>query len=421
MNDTVISVENLSKRYLIGRCTSRLDGRGTFRDALVANVRNAMSKTVDTVRGRQLIAGDRIDEFWALDNINFEVKRGEVVGILGRNGAGKSTLLKILSRITEPTAGRVHLRGRIASLLEVGTGFHPELSGRENIFLNGAILGMSRAEIRAKFDEIVSFAEVEQFIDTPVKRYSSGMYLRLAFSVAAHLSPEILLVDEVLAVGDLEFQNKCLGKLEAVSTKEERTVVFVSHNMAAISGLCKRGIFIDRGKISFAGDVREAIDRYASSHDLSSSVHFQGDPTKPSILSVSIDQAALADGDLIVDIAFSSPFPLRPVPGALVKSSLGIAILDTDTRIHPTEYNPESTNSGVLKLVARQIPLVSGRYFVSVWLSDWQTDYDHKDTVISFDFPRMRNSTSKTTGCGLLDLDARWFLAQDTLVLPPAG
>lgn len=412
MNDTVISVENLGKCYLIGHSVPRLDRHATFRDAFIKNIRSAISKTVDTARGRQLIAGDRIDEFWALQNVNFEVKRGEVVGILGRNGAGKSTLLKILSRITEPTTGRVHLKGRIASLLEVGTGFHPELSGRENIFLNGAILGMSRAEIKAKFDEIVSFAEVEQFIDTPVKRYSSGMYLRLAFSVAAHLSPEILLVDEVLAVGDLEFQNKCLGKLEAVSTKEERTVIFVSHNMAAISGLCKRGIFIDHGRIGFAGDVKDAIDRYASSHDLSASVHFENDATKPAILFVSVDQDALADGDLIVDIGFRSPFPIRPVPGVVVRSSLGVTIFDTDSRIHTKGYHVESTNSGVLRLEVRQMPLISGRYFISVWLSDWQTDYDHKDTAISFDFPRRRDSTSKTAGSGFFDLDARWHLSQ---------
>ncbi len=183
------------------------------------------------------------EDFWALRNVSFEVRRGEVVGIIGRNGAGKSTLLKILSRITDPTEGRVKLRGRVASLLEVGTGFHPELTGRENIYLNGAILGMSRAEIRAKFDEIVSFAEVEKFLDTPVKRYSSGMYVRLAFAVAAHLEPEILLVDEVLAVGDAAFQKKCLGKMEEVS-RGGRTILFVSHQMAAVQNLCQSGILL---------------------------------------------------------------------------------------------------------------------------------------------------------------------------------
>jgi lipopolysaccharide transport system ATP-binding protein len=205
--------------------------------------------------------GFRKEEFWALRDVSFEVKQGEVVGIIGRNGAGKSTLLKILSRITEPTRGRIELRGRVASLLEVGTGFHPELSGRENVFLNGAILGMSRAEIRRKFHEIVAFAEVEQFLDTPVKHYSSGMYVRLAFAVAAHLEPEILIVDEVLAVGDIEFQRKCLGKMEQVAGGG-RTVMFVSHNMAAIHRLCSRTLYLRQGHLMTDGPSAEVIDRY---------------------------------------------------------------------------------------------------------------------------------------------------------------
>jgi len=204
------------------------------------------------------------EDFWALRDVSFEVKRGEVVGIIGRNGAGKSTLLKILSRITEPTTGRVELDGRVASLLEVGTGFHPELTGRENVFLNGAILGMSRAEIRKKFDEIVAFAEVEKFLDAPVKRYSSGMYVRLAFAVAAHLEPEILIVDEVLAVGDAEFQKKCLGKMQDVA-KGGRTVLFVSHNMAAIKSLTTRGIVLKTGKVVYTGQTASAIEAYNNS------------------------------------------------------------------------------------------------------------------------------------------------------------
>ena len=203
------------------------------------------------------------EDFWALRGISFEVKQGEVVGIIGRNGAGKSTLLKILSRITKPTEGRVRIRGRVASLLEVGTGFHPELTGRENIFLNGAVLGMTREEIRHKFDEIIAFAEVEKFLDTPVKRYSSGMYVRLAFGVAAHLEPEILIVDEVLAVGDAEFQKKCLGKMHEVS-KGGRTVLFVSHNMNAIRTLCRRAVVLDKGRVEFIGDAAEGIGHYTS-------------------------------------------------------------------------------------------------------------------------------------------------------------
>ena len=204
------------------------------------------------------------EEFWALKDVSFEVKQGEVVGIIGRNGAGKSTLLKILSRITEPTEGRVTLRGRVASLLEVGTGFHPELTGRENIFLNGAILGMSKVEIKKKFDEIVAFAEVERFLDTPVKRYSSGMYVRLAFAVAAHLEPEILVVDEVLAVGDAEFQKKCLGKMKDVATGG-RTVLFVSHNMGAVRNLCQQGILLEKGHLRNQGEIIKVTDSYLRS------------------------------------------------------------------------------------------------------------------------------------------------------------
>ena len=206
------------------------------------------------------------EDFWALRNVSFEVRQGEVIGIIGRNGAGKSTLLKILSRITEPTEGRVRIKGRVASLLEVGTGFHPELTGRENVFLNGAILGMHRVEIKRKFDEIVAFAEVEKFLDTPVKHYSSGMYVRLAFAVAAHLEPEILIVDEVLAVGDAQFQKKCLGKMQDVSQKQGRTVLFVSHSMPAVTRLCQRAVLLDEGRILLDGDAQSVATRYLNTH-----------------------------------------------------------------------------------------------------------------------------------------------------------
>jgi lipopolysaccharide transport system ATP-binding protein len=262
MSDIVISVENLSKRYLIGHQSAERERHTALRNVIGREARNFARKTVDFVRGRQIVQGDEIEEYWALKDVSFEVKRGEVLGIIGRNGAGKSTLLKILSRITEPTRGRVILRGQIASLLEVGTGFHQELTGRENIFLNGAILGMTRVEIARKFDEIVAFAEVEEFLDTPVKRYSSGMYVRLAFAVAAHLEPEILIVDEVLAVGDAEFQKKCLGKMDEVSRDQGRTVLFVSHNMEAILKLCSRAIFLESGSVRDMGDVKSVVPAY---------------------------------------------------------------------------------------------------------------------------------------------------------------
>src|SRR5215212_7238387 len=247
MGDSIITGENLSKRYYLGHHAPRGDG---LRHALERAVRDPV-KWFRSARGR---GGASTEEFWALRDVSLEVKQGDIVGIIGGNGAGKSTLLKLLSRITVPTRGRIRLRGRVSSLLAVGTGFHPELTGRENIFLNGAILGMTRLDIKAKFDEIVAFAEVERFIDTPVKRYSSGMYVRLAFAVAAHLEPEILIVDEVLAVGDAEFQKKCLGKMQNV-VREGRTVLFVSHNMAAIKGLCPRAIWFAGGRIAAIGDV----------------------------------------------------------------------------------------------------------------------------------------------------------------------
>src|SRR6476660_6991035 len=245
--DIVVRAEGLGKKYTIGHEAER-ERYVALRDVLVRGGKNAWRRTVDVARGRALVAGDKTEEFWALKDISFEVKRGEVLGIIGQNGAGKSTLLKILSRITEPTKGRAIIRGRLASLLEVGTGFHPELTGRENIYLNGAILGMTRAETKRKFDEIVAFAEVERFLDTPVKRYSSGMYVRLAFAVAAHLEPEILVVDEVLAVGDAQFQKKCLKKMKDVG-EHGRTVLFVSHNMSAVETLCPRSMYLESGAL----------------------------------------------------------------------------------------------------------------------------------------------------------------------------
>jgi len=269
---TLVSVENLSKCYVIDHQRDARDGirhrveevlRSPFhwwgRKASSNGSGNALQvSTSATKRGVK-------EAFWALKDVSFEVKKGELIGIIGRNGAGKSTLLKVLSRITEPTEGKIRIRGRVASLLEVGTGFHQELTGRENIFLNGAILGMSRAEIRRKFDEIVAFAEVDKFLDTPVKRYSSGMYVRLAFAVAAHMEPDILIIDEVLAVGDSQFQKKCLGKMEEVAASEGRTVLFVSHNMGIISRLCPRSIMLQRGRIAAMGATNEVISEYLSS------------------------------------------------------------------------------------------------------------------------------------------------------------
>ena len=260
MSDTVIRVENLSKEYVLGKNGGSDGLRHMIHDYATAPLR-WLKKPEHGAQNPAIKGRKPAESFWALKDVSFDIKQGEVVGIIGRNGAGKSTLLKILSRITEPTEGRVEITGRVASLLEVGTGFHPELTGRENIFLNGAILGMSRAEIKKKFDEIVAFSEVEKFLDTPVKRYSSGMYVRLAFAVAAHLEPEILIVDEVLAVGDAQFQKKCLGKMQDVS-KGGRTVLFVSHNMAVVNNLCHRAIFFAEGKLEKTGKTSAVVDAY---------------------------------------------------------------------------------------------------------------------------------------------------------------
>jgi len=256
----VIKVENLSKSYnIIHHGNSRYVA---LRDVITEKVKGTFNSAKNIVGNKPVSKIQSKEEFWALSDVSFDVMQGERIGIIGRNGAGKSTLLKVISRITEPTGGRISIKGRVASLLEVGTGFHPELTGRENIYLNGAILGMHRAEIKKKFDEIVDFSGVEKFLDTPVKRYSSGMYVRLAFAVAAHMEPEILIIDEVLAVGDAEFQKKCLGKMQDVSMEGGRTVIFVSHNMAAIESLCQKVIILNEGRQIFTGPTKEGISTY---------------------------------------------------------------------------------------------------------------------------------------------------------------
>lgn len=254
--ESIIEVKNLEKKYTVGEQQRYV----ALRDVISA----ATQRVLQVLKKSESARDVHKNEFWALQDINFEVKKGEVLGIIGRNGAGKSTLLKILSQITPPTTGEIRLRGRVGSLLEVGTGFHPELTGRENIYLNGAILGMRKKEIEKKFDEIVAFSGIDKFLDTPVKRYSSGMYVRLAFAVAAHMEPDILIVDEVLAVGDTEFQKKCLGKMDEITKNQNRTILFVSHNLEAVKNLCTRSIVLDKGRIVFEGDTHDALQAYAS-------------------------------------------------------------------------------------------------------------------------------------------------------------
>ena len=316
MSDIAINVENLSKRYVLSHQRGGSDGlRHVLQEKLTAPlrwlVRKIRGQKSETNSPTSALRPPTAEEFYALRDVSFEVKRGEVVGVIGRNGAGKSTLLKILSRITEPTSGRIIIEGRVASLLEVGTGFHPDLTGRENIFLNGAILGMSRVEIKSKFDEIVAFAEIEKFLDTPVKRYSSGMYVRLAFAVAAHLEPEILIVDEVLAVGDAQFQKKCLGKMGEVA-KGGRTVLFVSHNMTAVQTLCRRALMLSGGKLIADDAVAPVVMRYLSEAQCSSDTTYWTDPqTAPGNHLIRIKQVRILPDADSPDGLLTMQTPLR--------------------------------------------------------------------------------------------------------------
>jgi lipopolysaccharide transport system ATP-binding protein len=343
MSDIAVRVDGLSKQYRIGGLQGKFRYR-TIRDALVEAAQAPFVKAARLLRGEAYGAAGLQETIWALKDVSFEVNEGEAVGIIGRNGAGKSTLLKILSRITEPTEGVVDLYGRVGSLLEVGTGFHPELTGRENVYLNGAILGMRRAEIDHKFDEIVAFSELEKFIDTPVKHYSSGMYVRLAFSVAAHLQPEILVVDEVLAVGDAAFQKKCMGKMEATAS-EGRTVLFVSHNMTAIGTLCSRAIYLSEGRIVFSGPSRAAIGQYLSQDVVKSlEVDFRDTEVKDSVarlLRVRFVDRNLTTADwLAVDKEFGIEITYqimgkgyRPTPNILISTEGGVkAFQSLETR-----------------------------------------------------------------------------------------
>lgn len=365
MSEPIVLAEQLGKRYRIDHASGR-QPYVALRDVISHAVSNPLAWW------RQRDGGQR-EDFWALRDVSFSVAPGEVLGVIGRNGAGKSTLLKLLSRITEPTSGRLTLGGRVASLLEVGTGFHPELTGRENIFLNGAILGMSRAEIARNFDDIVAFAEVEQFLDTPVKRYSSGMYVRLAFAVAAHLEPDILIIDEVLAVGDADFQRRCLGRMREVS-QGGRTVLFVSHNMAAVQSLCGRAIWLDKGSVMFDGRVDEAVSRYLSvsvsplaGHD-GEAVTFGA---SLELRRLEVTPNPVASGQ---DVTFGMTFRARDTArlneaAILLYSSqeVRVAIVDLRSSGLPLAFAAGQTRtlSGTIK----QLPLVDGTYRLGLYLS----------------------------------------------------
>jgi len=403
MSQPVISVAGLSKRYYL----THQERSDTLRDTLSQGIRGLVRRFAPT--GAVAPEGE---EFWALRDVSFHVHPGDVVGIIGRNGAGKSTLLKILSRITEPTTGRVSIRGRVASLLEVGTGFHPELSGRDNIYLNGAILGMSRQEIRRKFDEIVAFAEVERFLDTQVKHYSSGMYVRLAFAVAAHLEPEILIVDEVLAVGDAQFQKKCLGKMGEVTRESGRTILFVSHNLDAVNTICNTGLLMEGGRIKAQGDIAEISAHYLAPA-LRHRSSFAHQSERPCIVQVELDEAALARRTLVVRIRFSSPFPLdTPTGGMVLASQEGRVLFGTNMRLRPPGETAPA-REGECCLEVPNLPLQAGVYSISVWLGDSQRDFDSQADALSFALPIIPNSPP-AGGAHInwpLDLACQWHLS----------
>jgi lipopolysaccharide transport system ATP-binding protein len=388
MSDVIIRAENLGKKYRIRHQHDRqryVALRDVVADKLLTPWRWLKGRSVNgNGNGASPSASgilSKAEDFWALKEVSFEVKQGEVVGIIGRNGAGKSTLLRILSRITEPTTGSARINGRVASLLEVGTGFHPELTGRENIYLNGAILGMARAEIKAKFDEIVAFAEVEKFLDTPVKRYSSGMYVRLAFAVASHLEPEILIVDEVLAVGDTEFQKKCLGKMESVS-RSGRTILFVSHNMSAISDLCSRALLVDKGFIVMDGAPRETTNYYlnnaVSKHARLEKICRIGD-SNAEIMGLSIEDdegqpvtAAIVDHALVIRIRYFLRHPEKAHTLMLQFSTTdGHVVWTTETL--PGVVSAADSNEGEREAGIRisKIWLYPKTYFVGVGIMNY--------------------------------------------------
>lgn len=396
MNQPIISVENLGKAYRIGAKEQVPD---TLTQAALGLAR-APWRNLQRLRRMNTFSSDphaetlEDDTIWALRDVSFNVQEGEVVGIIGRNGAGKSTLLKILSRITEPTSGRATIRGRVSSLLEVGTGFHPELTGRENIYMNGTILGMTKREIDRKFDEIVDFSGVEKFLDTPVKRYSSGMQVRVAFAVAAHLEPEILIVDEVLAVGDTEFQKKCMGKMQDVA-KGGRTVLFVSHNMAIMRSLCSHGVFMQKGQLKLLGCMESCVSAYMDrvlSHK-SGVKQFSDKPHEDSqLLSASVCRESgepcnsFYYGDMIsIQVNFRSNVPTRaPRLGVVISSDEGVRVANANMHYLPFKDLERPCRLGTIQFNFGAIPLMSGGYSVSLWFGGDRVEHEVHHDVLGF-------------------------------------
>ncbi|MCO5287712.1 MAG: ABC transporter ATP-binding protein [Chitinophagaceae bacterium] len=413
--ETVIKVENLSKQYRLGNVglgSLGADVNRWWQTKVLGNEDPYLK--IGEENNREVIGNS--EYVWALRDINFEVQQGEVLGIIGRNGAGKSTLLKILSRTTGPTTGSIKIKGRVASLLEVGTGFHPELTGRENIFLNGAILGMTKDEIRRKFDEIVAFAGVERYVDTPVKRYSSGMYVRLAFAVAAHLEPEILIVDEVLAVGDAEFQKKAIGKMKEVSEGQGRTVLFVSHNMDSIRKLCDTCILLREGKLVMIKETSIVVNQYLGIVNslLERDIEYTG--KKPQIVKIALDEELLKESILRIMINYKSPYEVKSIhPGFVLFNSLGNPIFGSNTRFHgkkQIEKEQSDKSEGLIELIVPDLNLHSGYYRIDFWLGDEFYDFDYLENAFSFEFHSNNPYTSKPDPLlmGAIDKRCEWII-----------
>ena len=384
MSKPIIHVENLSKAYQIGQI-----GTGTIsKDIERFWITKVLGKEDPFLKIGETNDRSKKGEsniVWSLKDINFEINKGDAVGIIGKNGAGKSTLLKLLSRVTSPTTGEIKVKGRIASLLEVGTGFHPELSGKENIYLNGAILGMRKKEITRKLDEIIDFSGVERYIDTPVKRYSSGMYVRLAFAVAAHLESEILIVDEVLAVGDAEFQKKCLGKMGDISKGEGRTVLFVSHNMAAVKSLCTKGIVLENGLISFEGKINDVLSLYENTNNQNVNMEFVGNKViKKAILNENL-QILKYKSKFKLDVYFeSNDFIKNLVLGIVIKDLNDTEIIGINNKHYLFDrINNDDTIKGKISLIINEFSILPGKYKLDIFLGDSINDIEIvRDAII---------------------------------------
>jgi len=423
----IVEVRNISKQYRLGPAISRTEN---FREFLGRKIREPLRMLAHSSRE------ESADTFWALRDISFDVKEGEVLGIIGRNGAGKSTLLKILSRITDPTEGYIHLRGRVASLLEVGTGFHSELTGRENIFLNGAILGMRRAEIIEKFDEIVAFSEVGKFLDTPVKHYSSGMYVRLAFAVASNLNPEILVVDEVLAVGDVAFQKKCLGKMTEVS-RSGRTVLFVSHNMATVEKLCQHGVVLDQGKMVFSGTSKDSVQHYLSSvsgcsqgqddnyvdltnasgrkrgsRELLRRLEFFGENDEP------VNGGIRTGDNLKLKVHFNLENPTDSFNvGIGFNTMMGFRVFTAHSFFEPDRSHGEKVGPQVFVCDIPSFPFLAGEYSLKIWLDVNSVKADEIEdaarvSVVQSDY----YGTGKAPWNGAVVINHRWYLEEPSAI-----